>query len=413
MYRVPIFLLLIVSLTACPSPAPDEGLSYDPPGSTRTDDKPVTLQERYTREVGETGVTFSTELEGGRLNAIEAVGENTFRGTIRPENAPVNNSAWYAFQVWAETPRTLTVELTYEDGDHRYIPKLSRDGKTWAPIARTAFEHDTTNGTARLMLDVTEEPLWVAGQELITSSTIQAWADSMATRLYVSQELIGTSRGERPIRMLTITEDASPSDYVLIIARQHPPEVTGQLAALAFLEAVNADTDLARAFRQRYTVLAIPMVNPDGADEGHWRHNLGGVDLNRDWVDNFNQPETQLVRDTFLQRTEGGQVVFTLDFHSTQEDVFYTLARDLETVPPGFTDDWLNAIRAAIPAYPLVDEPFGLGSPVTPVSKNWFYQTFDAPSVTYEVGDEQDRELLHRVSEAAAEGMMRLLVDLE
>jgi len=231
----------------------------------------------------------------------------------------------------------------------------------------------------------------------------------LATRPYVTQEIIGTSRGERPIRMLTITEDETPSDYVLVMARQHPPEVPGQLAALSFLEAVNADTELAKAFRQRYTVLAIPMVNPDGADEGHWRHNLGGVDLNRDWGDNFNQKETQVVRDTFLQRTEGGQVVFTLDFHSTQYDVFYTLARDLETVPPGFTDDWLNAIRAALPDYEVVDEPFGLGSPV---SKNWFYETFQAPSVTYEVGDEQDRDLLHAVSEAAAEGMMQLLLAL-
>ncbi|MEM6644724.1 MAG: M14 family zinc carboxypeptidase [Bacteroidota bacterium] len=409
MYRIPTFLLLLVAASACTSPAPDDGLSYDPPGSTVTDDKPVTLQERYTRAVDGTGVTFTTAFEGARLNDVAAVGEGAFRATIRPENAPVNNSAWYAFQVSAEAPRTITVELTYEEGDHRYLPKLSRDGKTWAPIEPSAFAHDTTDGTARLTLQVTPEPLWVAGQELITSRTIQAWSDSMATRPFVTQEIIGTSRGERPIRLLTITEDEAPSDYVLVIARQHPPEVPGQLAALTFLEAVNADTELARAFRQRYAVLAVPMVNPDGADEGHWRHNLGGIDLNRDWGDNFNQQETQLVRDTFLQRTEGGQVVFTLDFHSTQEDVFYTLARDLETVPPGFTDDWLDAIRAALPDYEVVDEPFGLGAPV---SKNWFYETFQAPSITYEVGDEQDRGLLRDVSQAAAEGMMQLLIEL-
>ena len=62
----------------------------------------------------------------------------------------------------------------------------------------------------------------------------------------------------------------------------------------------------------------------------------------------------------------------------------------------------------AVPEYYVNDEPFGLGSPV---SKNWFYQTFDTPAVTYEVGDESDRALIRRLSTVAAEAMMALLLD--
>ena len=41
-------------------------------------------------------------------------------------------------------------------------------------------------------------------------------------------------------------------------------------------------------------VIVYPLMNPDGVDEGHWRHNTGGIDLNRDWA-HYNQPETRQV----------------------------------------------------------------------------------------------------------------------
>jgi predicted deacylase len=150
-------------------------------------------------------------------------------------------------------------------------------------------------------------------------------------------------------------------------------------------------------------------MNPDGVDNGHWRHNAAGIDLNRDWL-YFNQPETRLVSDLFrkLKEQPGARVYFGIDFHSTQEDVFYTLSRDLGTDPPGFTDAWLDAIRRALPDYYVNDEPSGLGSPV---SKNWFYQTFGVPATTYEVGDEVDRDQIRRVAVAAAEATMRLLLE--
>ena len=200
---------------------------------------------------------------------------------------------------------------------------------------------------------------------------------------------------------------AAPAGYVLVISRQHPPEVTGTLAVLPFLETIAGKSDLARAFRRRFAVVAVPLMNPDGVDNGHWRHNAAGVDLNRDWLP-FNQPEGRLVSEAFLKLKDKAPVFFAIDFHSTQEDVFYTLSRDLETDLPGFTDAWLDAIRVAFPDYYVNDEPFGLGSPV---SKNWFYQSFDTPAVTYEVGDESDRALIRRLSTAAAEAMMELLLD--
>ena len=47
-------------------------------------------------------------------------------------------------------------------------------------------------------------------------------------------------------------------------------------------------------FLTKYRILAFPIMNPDGVDLGHWRHNAGGIDLNRDWS-KYHQPEIKNV----------------------------------------------------------------------------------------------------------------------
>ena len=42
-------------------------------------------------------------------------------------------------------------------------------------------------------------------------------------------------------------------------------------------------------------------MNPDGVDLGHWRHNAGGIDLNRDWSV-YNQKEIKTTVD-FISKT--------------------------------------------------------------------------------------------------------------
>ena len=61
------------------------------------------------------------------------------------------------------------------------------------------------------------------------------------------------------------------------------------MAMQEFVRSVLGNTRLAVDFRKEFEIIIVPMLNPDGVDEGNWRHNAGGVDLNRDW-DLFVQP---------------------------------------------------------------------------------------------------------------------------
>ncbi len=406
MQRAILGLLLFTLVSGCSHRAL-QPLSYDPPGSTVTTDKAIEFQPRRTISFSNTGVAVSNEFEGARLNDFWQVNDSVYTALILPENHPVNNSAWYAFKIWARSPQRVTVNLTYRHGTHRYYPKLSRDGRSWAPLDSSFFSRDTANGTATLKLDIGPDTLWVSAQELMTSRRFAEFVDELARLPFVHKRIVGHSRMGRPLFFLEIRESDAFQGQVFIISRQHPPEVTGTLALMTFVRTLCEDAPLARRFRQKFRVAVMPLVNPDGVDMGHWRHNAAGVDLNRDWFQ-FNQPETRIVRDTFTELAQDRPVYFALDFHSTQEDVFYTLAKDLKTNLPEITDRWLAKLHELLPDYPINESPSGLGSPV---SKNWFYQTFNAAAVTYEVGDEDPRDHIHRVAQAAARALMQVLLE--
>lgn len=415
--------LVLLALASCASgagavPAAPEGArvgaTAGAPGEEPrpADSHPSFAVDVRRRTTGflDAGLWISNEIRGGWLDEVWREGDSLVVVRIRPENTPINNSPWYAFKLWSHEPDTLELRLTYDGGRHRYWPRI-RTGAlgAWQPLPQEAVRVDSSATAATLRLEVGPDTVWVAGQELFTSETFRAWNDSLAGLPHVTLSTIGTSPGGRSLDMLQITADPEALRHVFLLGRQHPPEVTGTLALLRFVEKLAGDSPLAREFRRHYQVHVVPLVNPDGVDLGYWRHNTNGVDLNRDWVA-FQQPETRIVRSALLGVLErpGAEVWFAADFHSTNRDVFFTLDRSLETRPAGFVDRWLDRIRLDLPDYSVSDVPSGLDSPT---SRNWFYREFGAPAVIYEVGDATDRALIREVATTAARALMELLLE--
>jgi len=357
----------------------------------------LAVESRRTFDFDTAGLSFRSDFPGARLDDCIQVSEDEYQAWIRPENTPINNSAWYAFQVSSEVPRTITVRLSYEGGSHRYHPKISRDGVRWTRLGPDAYTRDGKR-QATLHLEVGPQPLCVAAQELVTGERLSAWADELARLEFVRKGVLGRSVEGRPIHKLEISGANDPG-YVFIIGRQHPPEVTGSLALMSFVDTLVADTGLARRFRARFNVIVVPLVNPDGVAAGHWRHNMNGVDLNRDWG-KFTQPETRALRDELVKfkSTPGPRLYLFLDFHSTHHDVFYTQPDKLETFPKDFTRNWLDALQARCPDYEVRREASHGATLKT--SKQWVYHELGVPSITYEIGDHTPRPLINRTSRA-------------
>jgi hypothetical protein len=71
-------------------------------------------------------------------------------------------------------------------------------------------------------------------------------------------------------------------------------------------------------------------------------------------------------------------------------------------------NNWLTNLQTRLPDYRvnIIDT---LSKTSSPTSDRWIQKTFNAPAVTYEVGDETDRELIKKVAKTAAEELMGLL----
>lgn len=405
-----LFLLLNVS---CSSSEKFSGFSYDPEGATVTTDKEITPQHERTIGISSDGVWLSNEFAGARMNDFYKLNDSLYQVVLEPENYPINNSPWYAFRVWSDTAKTVSLKLEYRHGKHRYYPEVSTDGNNWSPIDSASYRRDTLRGTATLKLALSEKPLWVSAQEILTIDDYTSWADSLSQMPFVSQDTAGYSHQERPVKKIVINEledSNKPHGVLLITGRLHPPEVTGALASLRFMEELASDTELAREFRSKFEVIAYPLSNPDGVQNGHWRHNAAGVDLNRDWIA-FNQPETRAIRNDILTHVGSDslkRVFYGIDFHSTNENIFYPIDREVNTFPEDFTYRWVDSLQHAFPDTEFSVEPFDTSSPI---AKNWIYRTFGADAVTYEVDDGEDRRKIEAIARSSARLVMQNLLD--
>ena len=354
---------------------------------------------------------LSIEHETANVAECKISKDGAFQLTILPENVPINNSPWYGFRVDPRSSGEITISLRYEDGDHRYIPKVSFDEENWRPISEgQILKNEKSDFSFTLAID--DQPFLVSAQEIITVADHEAWMDMAVESFGLESRIIGQSVDGHPIR--AVQTPLNPEKAFLILAgRQHPPELTGALAMEPFMETVFGDTDLAKQFRETFNIIAVPLLNPDGVAAGYWRHNKGGLDLNRDWGP-FTQPETQSMRDLIEELGgDGLDVRLFLDFHSTHQNLLYTQTDEEPTEPPMFAGRWVETVteRTASLNYPFVRRPSPTSNRGT--SKNYMYKRYGIPAITYEVGDNADREALEMAAVIFAEEMMGLLMTSE
>lgn len=413
MTKCTYLLLIPLFWISCSSTSEFTGFSYDPPGVTNTTDKSTEPQKRRVIGSGSPKVWISNEFEGARYNDFYSVGESKFEVLIRPENAPINNSPWYAFELWSDTTQVIELTLNYENARHRYQPKLwVQDSTGFHARMIDSVLYDSVSGTATLTFKVGPTPRRITAHipDDILFSDLESSLDSLHRRSFISVDTAGFSTQGRPVYRITVDETAQSRKGVLVLlSRQHPPEVSGYRLYQAFFEELISDTDLARNFREHFIIYAFPMLNPDGVVNGHWRHNVSGIDLNRDWI-SFNQPETRAVRDALLPLLDAPDktVYYGIDFHSTNENIFYPMNEEIRTFPDNVTQRWFQEVDSSFTDLNFSSEEFDTSSPI---SKNWIFRTFGSDALTYEVDDELEKTETDRLGTGSAQSLMRILLE--
>jgi cytosolic carboxypeptidase protein 6 len=372
---------------------------------TKTRD--INFQEKKIYKTSDS-VFASNMFDGARLNNFYALNDSTYAVESFPENEPINPSPWYAFKIWSKTQKKIYLVFEYGGSQHRYLPKLSKDGQTWTSADSSNLGKFKNN--EMLTLKISSDTTWVSAQELFTEQELNNWLKELSLKnQMISIGNAGKSKLNRDLKYFEIGEKSKKNkDLIVLFSRQHPPEVTGQFALTAFVNGILKTSKIQKDFFSKYNVLVFPMLNPDGVALGHWRHNVGGIDLNRDWAE-YNQPETKSVSDFVKKYAEANKnrVVLGLDFHSTYNDVYYTNLSDSISVLPNFTSAWLKSIKDGLPGYTPKISPSKIGQPV---SKGWFFVNFNAVGITYEIGDDTPRDFIEEKGELSALKMMEILL---
>ena len=367
----------------------------------------------------------SSNFPGGNIASCEATA-NTLVISIEPEDEPpINPSPWYAFLISpiADLDElSLTIILNYpQDFQHRYGPQFSTDNVHWQRVNADDLEI-SDNGSATFSLVLGKHAVYIAGQENIQADWYESWMRQILSNWHTStMTTIGYSIEKRPIKLIETNPQAT--QHMLFLGRAHPPEIPGVFSMQTFVDTLQelrsqycakGLTDTCKFFANTNIVL-VPLLNPDGVIHGHWRHNLGGTDLNRDWG-TFAQPETRAVRDYLADLDQRSKLKIMLDFHSTHRDVLYIQTEDEPIEPANFITDWLSRTKQQSPSEDDLITGFEPAPrPLTELgtSKNYFYRTYGVPSITFETGDNSPRDTLAPRVKLFAHTLVELFVDYE
>lgn len=354
------------------------------------------------------GLQVTAAFEGARLHAC-TIGSEGLVTTIAPEFAPINPSPWYAWRIDSDRWRTLQVRQRYLHGRHRYSPWISTDGIDWAPLAPAGWQVDEESGELLITLDLSQGPQWIAANPLWSGGDTLDLTAQWAGPAGLEREVLGESELGRPL----LAWSGGPFDragWVLLVGRQHPPELPGAHAFHGFIERILDQDELARRFRARYGLVLVPLVNPDGVHLGHWRANARGTDLNRDWGP-FLEPETRAVGGAVRRWAAQSPLRVMIDFHATWEDTVYA---EREWRDPGlaeFQAAWRQRLDARLgPASPRWSENH---NPGLPTLRAWARNAFGAASFTWEAGDATGEGDARRRAAAAAETLMQLMLETD
>jgi predicted deacylase len=369
----------------------------------------VTLDDVKPLKCENSIAVLDADFSGGGMASCRVQGDK-FIVQIDPENDPINPSPWYAFRVTSKktnSKNTANIKIQYSLHKHRYQPKVSTNLRRWEYLDQKRYSVSEDGQEISIFLPLSKKVTYLSAQELFVNNHYAALLKTLDKKEHTTLSVIGHSKEQRPLYLATSHAKKSKK-AILLVGRQHPPEITGALAMDSFIKRIMADDTLAKEFRSEFNIFMVPNMNPDGVEHGFWRSNVGQQDLNRDWGP-FTQPETQAIQALLGSLDDQSvELKLFLDFHSTKRNVFYTQTKEDEPSSYDFTGQWLENGGARLSGYDA--ERAERHNTDLPTSKNYMRTRYNIPAITYELGDETDRALLHKSAGIYAEEMMKILL---
>ena len=267
---------------------------------------------------------FKSNFESGNVANIHQIGVDSFTFEITLDNIPGDTYGWYYFAIVGNHGRVARLFLTNPDGwqNESCNPLYSFDNIHWGRVSNVWREGNWLAFSQMLGADT----VWFAQGFPFTLSRLNSYLDSLCCNSNVNVQTLGESPHGRPIKIITITDPAYPGSNkktAWLISRQHPMESGPTFLLRGFLDNVVDTSAFARRWRRDIILKVIPIVNVDGVTEGYSRQNSHGVNLNRDWHQDFllEEPEVRAAHEEIVEYLSSGSGIdLFMDLHAAPDN---------------------------------------------------------------------------------------------
>lgn len=340
------------------------------------------------------GPALAVDFPGANVGAWTVAAPGTLDLTIRTDTN-ADDYRWYSFRVQDAPRPELTFRITNAGGSNASgawaynRPVVSEDGgSSWRRIADTAYD----DGVFTFTHTAAADSVWIAYNPAYGYARWTALIDSVADHpMVASVDTIAASLDAKPIHMLTIGEPAGDSGpAVWAVARQHPAETGGSWMAEGFLHWLLGDSPGATALRRRGSVRLVGFMNPDGVIRGHYRTNVVGRNLNREWdaPDPATAPSVAAVQREIREFVDaGGEPALFVDFHAhstyRRNFFFYNGAEATTPAMAAGMEAFIETFHGLNPDF-TVEGSSASSELDTRIAKNWAYEALGVHAITFE-----------------------------
>jgi hypothetical protein len=270
------------------------------------------LTKTLKADMGWGGGSFevSTDFPGGN-GIVESVSGDTIH--LRPDLRDTEGDWFYwSVRVRHAAGRTLRLVFTQQKPLADRGPALSVDGgRSWRWVGRQDGQYDQC--TVTLPPDA-DDVILSMGMNY-TRATWDRFIDSMPAEASIEQGVLTTTRKGRPVPMLRLGRlDGNASYRVLLTARNHACEMMASYVMEGLLAAAVGDDDLGRWFQSEVELLALPMMDTDGVEDGDQGKNRKPRDHNRDYDAPHAHVETAALVERAKRFFDGRPAAF-IDMH--------------------------------------------------------------------------------------------------
>lgn len=229
-------------------------------------------------------VIVSSDFDAGNIEVIESEQADNIRLCI-PRDTHSDFFQWFYFHVACDAQQPLRIliekvsEAAYPKGWEGYQAVASYDNEDW-------FRVPTRYQNGNLIIEYTPEKsgIYFAYFAPYSLARHEKLVTRMVEKHQCTYEVLGKTKENRELGMLSIGATHHAAQTVWIIARQHPGETMAEWFVEGLLEKLADVSDpISRTLLKEYRFCVVPNMNPDGSYHGNLRTNSLGVNLNREW----------------------------------------------------------------------------------------------------------------------------------